>query len=238
MKYLHPIRACRGWIAPAVAALALSVVQPAAAQIKYVYSLDYPLAQKASYLSWVRSIAGTLQAPEEVKSIVSYDNAFGVSPHRFIEFEFADMTTAGAYFERPEINEILEHVVNRGVNGGLVVLERRADYETVPGSARGAIKYLVTLDYPLGMKDSYVEWVSSVADTLHAPQEVIRITSYDNYFGTSPHRYIEFEFEDLETAAQYFQRPSISRIFEEVVDHGVNGTLAVLRLRGDYSSAN
>ena len=60
--------------------------------------------------------------------------------------------------------------------------------------------------------------------------------SYDNYFGTSPHRYIEFEFEDLETAAKYFQRPSISRIFEEVVDHGVNGTLTILKLRTDYAA--
>ncbi|HUF09175.1 MAG TPA: hypothetical protein VMO47_07645 [Rhodothermales bacterium] len=214
-----------------------TAVRKADAQIKYVYSLDYPLAQKDSYLAWVESIASTLQAPEEIRGIVAYDNVFGVSPHRFIEFQFEDMKRAAAYFERSEINQVLEHVVNYGENGGLVVLERRSDYETVPGSDRGAIKYLLTLDYPLGMKDSYVRWVASVADSLHAPPEIIRITSYDNYFGSSPHRHIEFEFRDLEAAAQYFQRPSISRVFEDVVDHGVNGTLAVLRLRVDYAAA-
>jgi hypothetical protein len=214
-----------------------TAVREADAQIKYVYSLDYPLAQKDSYLAWVRSIAPTLQAPEEIRGIVSYDNVFGVSPHRYIEFEFDDMKRAAAYFERPEINEVLEHVVNYGVNGGLMVLEFRADYMRSDTTGRGAIKYLLGLDYPLGMKDNYIEWVQSVRDTLQAPQEIRRITSYDNYFGTSPHRSIAFEFDDLEAAARYFQRPSINRVFEEVVDHGVNGTLTILKLRADYAAS-
>jgi len=219
-------------------ALALSSIwiREANAQIKYVYSLDYPIAQKDSYLAWVRSIAPTLLAPEEIRGIVSYDNVFGVSPHRFIEFEFVDMKAAGSYFERPEINQVLEHVVNYGVNGGLTVLERRADYRRSDTNERGQVKYLFGLDYPLGMKDDYLRWVQSVADSLHAPEEINRITSYDNYFGTSPHRYIEFEFDDLNAAARYFERPGISHIFEDIVDHGVNGRVAILRLRRDYQA--
>lgn len=213
-----------------------SAVIEAHGQIKYVYSLDYPLAQKDSYLAWVQSIASTLQAPEEIRGIVSYNNVFGVSPHRYIEFEFTDMKTAGAYFERPEINQILEHVVNYGINGGLAVLEHRGDYTESTTDGPGAIKYVFGLDYPLGMKDDYLRWVQSVSDTLQAPAEIKRIASYDNYFGTSPHRYIEFEFDDLEAAARYFQRPGISRVFEEVVDHGVNGSLTILKMRADYAA--
>ncbi|HEX9659622.1 MAG TPA: hypothetical protein VGA18_04945 [Rhodothermales bacterium] len=213
-----------------------TAVREAAGQIKYVYSLDYPIAQKESYLAWVRSIAPTLLAPEEIRGIVSYDNIFGVSPHRFIEFEFVDMKAASSYFERPEINQVLEHVVNYGVNGGLTVLERRADYRRSDTDERGNVKYLFGLDYPLGMKDDYIRWVQSVADSLHAPEEINRITSYDNYFGTSPHRYIEYEFDDLKAAARYFERPGISRIFEDVVDHGVNGRVSILRLRRDYQA--
>lgn len=210
------------------------LVDEAEAQVTYVYALDYPLAQKASYLEWVASIAETLQAPEEVTRIVSYDNVFGVSPHRYIEFEFENMEVAAAYFERPEINQVLEHVVNRGVNGGLTVLEHRGDYTSFEKNDRGGIKYLFQLDYPLGQKDDYLEWVATVAPALQAPEQVRRIASYDNYFGTSPHRYIAFEFDDMQSAAAYFEIPEISQVFEDVVNHGVNGNLAILRKRGDY----
>jgi hypothetical protein len=204
------------------------------AQIKYVYALDYPLAQKASYLEWVQSIAPTLQAPEELRGLISYDNYFGVSPHRYIEFEFENMGAAAKYFERPEINQVLEHVVNYGVNGGLVVLEHRGDYTAQENTGRGEIKYVFSLDYPLGQKDDYLEWVQSVAPLLQAPEEISRIASYDNYFGSSPHRYIAFEFSDLETAGRYFERPEISSVFEEIVNRGVNGSVTILKLRSDY----
>ena len=50
--------------------------------IKYVYSIDYPLGQKRAYLEWVRSIADTLQKPDELVRLTSYDNVFSASPHR------------------------------------------------------------------------------------------------------------------------------------------------------------
>lgn len=203
------------------------------AQIKYIYALDYPLAQKASYLEWVNSVTPTLQAPEEIRSIASYDNFFGVSPHRFIEFEFEDMGQAAAYFARPEIHLVLEHVVNHGENGGLVILQHRTDYTAADTQSLGAIKYVYRVDYPLGRKDDYLEWVQSIAGSLESPPEVQRITSYDNYFGTSPHRYIEFEFPDMKSAAGYFVRPEVSAVLEDLVNHGVNTSITVLKLSGD-----
>jgi hypothetical protein len=92
------------------------------------------------------------------------------------DFEFDDMKLAGAYFERPEINQVLEHVVNYGINGGRAVLEQRSDFDP-KGVGRDAIEYVFGLDYPLGRKDDYLEWVKSIAASLEAPEEIIRITS-------------------------------------------------------------
>ena len=82
----------------------INIVDNAAAQggkestempmIKYIFSIDYPLGKKGEYLQWIKSIADILQAPEELQSISSYDNYYGGSPHRFIEFEFANMMAA------------------------------------------------------------------------------------------------------------------------------------------------
>ena len=52
-----------------------------------VWLVDYPEGAKDVYLEWIASIAPTLQAPEEVNRIRSYDNVEAVSPNRFVEFE-------------------------------------------------------------------------------------------------------------------------------------------------------
>lgn len=96
------------------------------------------------------------------------------------------------------------------------------------------IKYVFTVDYPLGKKAEYLEWVKSVADMLQAPEEVNRISSYDNYFGGSPHRFIEFEFDNMVDAAKYLEREEISKVFEDVANHGHAADVHVLKLRGDY----
>lgn len=47
--------------------------------IKWMYEIDYPLGERRAYLEWVRSFADTLQAPDELKRLVSYDNLFADS---------------------------------------------------------------------------------------------------------------------------------------------------------------
>ena len=97
------------------------------------------------------------------------------------------------------------------------------------------IKYVYEIDYPLGEKRKYLEWVRSIAETLQAPGELKRLASYDNVFSATPQRVVEFTFDSLEDAARYFSRKELSLIFQsELPAHGTNIGIKVLALRGDY----
>jgi hypothetical protein len=104
-----------------------------------------------------------------------------------------------------------------------------------PATALAKVKYLFLVDYPLGKKGEYLDWVKSNSTTLQAPEEVKRIRSYDNYFGSSPNRLIEMEFENMVAATKYFEYEKIRKIFEDWPIHGVNASVQVLALRGDYN---
>ena len=98
------------------------------------------------------------------------------------------------------------------------------------------IKYVYEIDYPLGQKRAYAEWVRSISDTLQAPDELKRLASYDNVFSATPQRVVEFTFDSLEDAARYFERKELSLIFQsELPAHGTNIRITVLVLRADYS---
>ena len=99
---------------------------------------------------------------------------------------------------------------------------------------RPAVKYVFTVDYPVAGKDKYIAWVNSVAKGLAAPAEVRRITSYDSYFGASPHRVVEFEFDSMEDAGKYWANEKVKAVFENVTEYGLNGRVQVLILRSDY----
>ena len=124
-----------------------------------------------------------------------------------------------------------------GTHASVSVLKLRGDYTKHGGESTvsNAVKYIYTVDYPLGHKAQYLEWVKSVVDALQAPEEIKRIASYDNYFGASPHRIIEFEFDNMADATKYFEREEIRKIFEDVVNHGIPKSFYVLNLRGDYT---
>jgi hypothetical protein len=97
--------------------------------IKYVYAIDYPVGQKRAYLEWVRSIADTLQKPDELKHLASYDNVFSSSPQRVVEFSFDSLVDAGAYFDRPEIAKVFgAELPQHGANIKITVLKRLSDY--------------------------------------------------------------------------------------------------------------
>jgi hypothetical protein len=131
--------------------------------------------------------------------------------------------------------------VRRSVSSG----HRRAvvDASIMPGRSnplreepRQMIKYVHFIDYPLGQKRAYLDWVRSIADTLQKPDELRRLASYDNAFSASPQRIVEFSFDSLEDAARYFERPEMIRIFEgELPQHGTNIKIAVMRRLTDYS---
>ena len=97
--------------------------------IKYVYSIDYLPGQKRAYLDWVRSIADTLQQPDELTHLASYDNVFSASPQRIVEFSFESLEAGAKYFERPEMIRIFEgELPQHGTNIGITVLKRLTDY--------------------------------------------------------------------------------------------------------------
>jgi hypothetical protein len=97
--------------------------------IKCVYEIDYPLGQKRAYLEWVRSIADVLQAPDELKRLVSYDNAFSATPQRVVEFFFDSLQDAGQYFDRKELVPIFQsQLPAHGTNIRITTLVLRGDY--------------------------------------------------------------------------------------------------------------
>jgi hypothetical protein len=160
-------------------------------------------------------------------------------PHRidilslYIEFVFANATDAIKYFENPEISKIVGETVNHVINGDVNLLKGRGDYNE-EDIQRVEIKYVFMLDYGLRGKADYLNWVKSNVEVLQKPEEIRRITSYDNYFNASPNRFIEFEFENMQDAVKYFELPEIKRIVEKSIDMSVNHKITVLRLRGDY----
>ena len=96
--------------------------------VKLVYLVDYPLGGKDAYLAWIASVAPSLQAPEEVKRIASYDNLHGASPHRFVEFEFDTVEEANTYLEREEVDAVSTELPNRTSRSNQLMFELRSDY--------------------------------------------------------------------------------------------------------------
>jgi hypothetical protein len=203
--------------------------------VKYVYTLDYPMGEKAEYLDWISSIASTLQEPDELLSIASYDNYFNASPQRYIEFVFANTADATKYFENPEISRIIDELVNHGINVDIHLIKGRGDYN-IENEQRRAIKYVFNLDYGLRGKDEYINWVKSIVHVLQKPEEIRKIESFDNYFNASPNRFIEFEFDSIEDAIKYFDFPEVKEVVEMSTEKSINHSISVLRLRGDYYS--
>jgi hypothetical protein len=203
--------------------------------VKYVYTLDYPMGEKAEYLDWISSIASTLQEPAELLSIASYDNYFNASPQRYIEFVFANTADATKYFENPEISRIVDELVNHGINVDIHLIKGRGDYN-IENEQRRAIKYVFNLDYGLRGKDEYINWVKSIVHILQKPEEIRKIESFDNYFNASPNRFIEFEFDSMEDAIKYFDFPEVKEVIEMSTEKSINHSISVLRLRGDYYS--
>ena len=74
------------------------------------------------------SIAQSLQDPEEIKRIASYDNYYGENPHRLVEFEFDSIEDANSYQERPELQAVNAELPNRAGSVTLLTFELRSDY--------------------------------------------------------------------------------------------------------------
>lgn len=185
------------------------------AAVKLLWLINYPLGGKDAYISWVESIAPTLQAPAELNRLASYDNFSGENPHRLVEFEFGSIEDASTYVNRPDIAAIFEALPDHTSEGSTHLYIQRSDYSKNQEATRQA-KLVYLIDYPLGGKAEYLEWVASVVPALQAPAEVKRIASYDNYYGISPHRLVEFEFDSIEDANSYQEQEEVKTINAEL----------------------
>ncbi|RKU25882.1 hypothetical protein C6499_14235 [Candidatus Poribacteria bacterium] len=104
---------------------------------------------------------------------------------------------------RPEIAAMLQQSTDYATDQTMHTFIERSDYSK--GEAgEWAIKVIRLIDYPIGGKQDYVDYVTSVSRTLVEPpsgkaiayyhRQLKAITAYDNYYGTSPHRLVTLEF--------------------------------------------
>lgn len=202
--------------------------------VSLVWLVDYPEGEKEVYLAWIASIAATLQAPEEVNRIRSYDNEDPeMSPNRFVEFEFDSFVDAMTYMNRPEIATVFEDLPNHATHVSAHTFIERSDYSKT-GEDDWPIRGVIFIDYPLGGKQAYLEWVASISDVLVAPPQLKAIASYDNYNGESPHRLVELEFASQEDIDAYEELEEIMAIEAELDHRAGSWVLHTFELRSDY----
>ena len=201
--------------------------------VKLVWLVDYPVGGKEDYIAWVASVAHILLAPEELKRVASYDNLDGSNPHRLVEFEFDSFADVMTYLNRPDVAEIFAALPNHSTKASTHVFVQRGDYAKNETTTR-KVKTVYLVDYPLGGKAEYLEWIASIAPMLQAPEEVKRIASYDNYYGVTPHRFVEFEFDSYEDANSYQELADVQDVNAELPNRSSRTSVLTFELRSDY----
>ncbi len=96
------------------------------------------------------------------------------------------------------------------------------------------IKGIYLIDYPLGGKAAYLEWVASISSALVGPPQVKAVSSYDNYYGESPHRLVVLEFISQEDVDAYEELEDIQAIEDELDVRASSWVLHTFELRSDY----
>ena len=220
-------------VMPADATMDETMTDIEATPVKLVWLVDYPEGEKEIYLEWVATVAPTLQAPVEVNRIRSYDNREEVSPNRFVEFEFDSFVDAMTYINRPEIAGVLNDLPNHATQVSAHTFIERSDYSKA-GEGDWPIKGVILIEYPLGGKAAYLEWVASISHILVGLPQVKAISSYDNYNGETPHRLVELEFTSQEDVDAYKELEDVMAIEAELDVRAGSWVLHVLELRSDY----
>ena len=95
------------------------------------------------------------------------------------------------------------------------------------------IKIIHLINYPLGGKTKYLEWVKEVGPSL-VQAEVQRIRSYDNFNGGNPHRLVEMEFDSIEDMQKFQRRSEIRSILDDLSNHTSSSHTHTFVQRSDY----
>ena len=218
---------------PADATMDETITDMEAVPVSLVWLVDYPEGTKDAYLEWIASVAPALQAPAEVNRIRSYDNSEETSPHWFVEFEFDSFVDAMTYMNRPEIAGVFANLPNHATQVSAHTFIERSDYAKTEVDD-WPIRGVIFIDYPLGGKAAYLEWVASISSALVGPPQVKAVSSYDNYYGKSPHRLVVLEFASQEDVDAFEQLEDIMAIEAELDVRAKNWELHTLELRSDY----
>ena len=204
--------------------------------VRLVLFIDYPAGGKDAYIEGVASVADTLQAPEELVRIRSYDNQDPeMRPHRLVEFDFKSFLAAATYLNRPEIAAIFADFPNHA-NKATTYTFIRDSYAKEKGGD-WQIKHVYLIDYSLGGKQAYLEYVEDVSTVLIPPPQLKAVAAYDNYYGESPHRLVAFEFATQEDADAYYALEEVIQMAEARLERQAGNWSQVLhrfQLRSDY----
>ena len=95
------------------------------------------------------------------------------------------------------------------------------------------IKIIHLINYPLGGKTKYLEWVKEVGPSL-VQAEVQRIRSYDNFDGGNHHRLVEMEFDSIEDMQKFQRRSEIRSILDDLSNHTSSSHTHTFVQRSDY----
>lgn len=202
--------------------------------VKLAFFIDYPEDGKDKYITWVTSIAAILQAPDEVRRIRSYDNEDPtMSPNRLVEFEFDNFLDAASYLNRTDIGEILADLPNHTSKATVSTFIQRSDYDK-SGEGNYPIKYIILVNYPLGGKQAYLDWVASNSSALTGPPELKAIASFDNFYGETWHRLVQFEFASREDSDKYEAIEDLQDIKAQLDTRTAGWAEHTFELRSDY----
>lgn len=211
-----------------------SMTDMEAIPVKIVLLVNYPEGGKDAYIAWVASVAPTLQAPEEIVRIRSYDNTDPtMKPERLVEFEFNSFLDAATYLNRPDIAAILEDIPNHSSEVSVHTFIQRSDYSKGE-EGNWKIKGVYLINYPLGGKETYLDWLNSVSSVIVGPPQLKAIASYDNYYGETPHRFVQMEFASQEDVDAYEQLEDVQAVEDEFNVQAGSWELHIFELRSDY----
>jgi len=206
--------------------------------VRLVLFIDYPEDGKDAYIEGVASVAETLQAPEELVRIRSYDNQDPeMSPHRLVEFDFNSFLDAATYLNRPEIAAIFAEFPNHANKTTTYTFIQDVDYTHAKEEGDWQIKHVYLIDYSLGGKQAYLEYAKDISTVLIPPTQLKAVASYDNYYGESPHRLVEFEFSTQGDAVAYHALEEVIQTAEARLKSQAGNWSQVLHkfeLRSDY----
>lgn len=201
--------------------------------VKVVWFINFSEGGKAAYDIWVASNAETFWAPELVRSKV-YDNVDPEQrPHRYVEMEFASYLDAATYMNRPEIAAILLEATDYVSDQSVHTFIRRSD-DRKHEAGDWKIKHVQLMDYPLGGKQTYLDWVESVAPAVQAPPPLKAVETYDNYYGVSPHRLVTLEFASVAEADAYLSLDARKAFDVELVNRVHSIVVHRFELRAAY----